>query len=152
MGMQTHDVTDANVMADINVTPMVDVMLVLLIIFMVVTPTIVAGVQAQLPQGQNLKARQIANEDERTTLGIDVAGNYYLNKKPIRKEDALNLLIQEFQRHPQDKVIFVRADRNLRYQEILDAMVIARDAGARVFAAVSESKPGVKANDEIVNE
>ena len=67
---------DNAVMADINVTPMVDVMLVLLIIFMVVTPLIMAGFQAQLPEGAHLKARP--ENEERTTLGIDATGAYFL--------------------------------------------------------------------------
>src|SRR5688572_10871859 len=70
----------SEVMGDINVTPMVDVMLVLLIIFMVVTPALVAGFNAQLPQGLNLKERP--EQEERTTLGIDAGGTYYHNTRP----------------------------------------------------------------------
>ena len=72
----------SSIMGDINVTPMVDVMLVLLIIFMVVTPALVAGFQAQLPQGINLKDRP--EEEGRTSLGVDAFGAYYLNKAPLR--------------------------------------------------------------------
>src|SRR5688572_481984 len=132
--MQSHDVTDTNVMGDINVTPLVDVMLVLLIIFMIVTPTIVAGFQAQLPVGAHLKARP--EEDDRTILGIDAEGNYYLNKKPIRREDAEQLLKAEFLRHPDDKVLFVKADAGIKYGEMMAAMDIAKKSGARVIAAV----------------
>ena len=105
---------DNAVMADINVTPMVDVMLVLLIIFMVVTPLIMAGFQAQLPEGAHLKARP--ENEERTTLGIDATGAYFLNKKPIAgctaadrataagrascDQQMLSMLTMEFQRHP----------------------------------------------------
>src|SRR4029078_491374 len=66
-----------------NVTPMVDVMLVLLIIFMVVTPALLAGFQADPPQAQNIKDHP---EDEQNdqVLGIDKDGHYYLNKKQIR--------------------------------------------------------------------
>ena len=69
-----------------NVTPMVDVMLVLLIIFMVVTPALLAGFQADPPQAQNIKDHP---EDDQTdqVFGIDKDGNYYLNKKQIRAED-----------------------------------------------------------------
>src|ERR1700742_66281 len=70
-----------------NVTPMVDVMLVLLIIFMVVAPALMAGLHAEPPQAQNIKDDP---EDDKTdqVLGIDKDGNYYLNKKPIKKEDV----------------------------------------------------------------
>ncbi len=125
--------------ASINVTPMVDVMLVLLIIFMVVTPVIVAGFQVDVPQGQHLKTR--SDRENRVELGIDRAGNYYLNKRPIRREDALELLTAEFSNRAGDKVLFIKAHRGLKYQEILDAMSLAREAGARVVGAVTEKRP-----------
>ena len=129
---------EVSTMGEINVTPMVDVMLVLLIIFMVVTPTLLAGFEAQLPVGQNLKERP--DDQERTEMGIDVNGDYYLNKSPMLQEDALRLLQEEFMvRHPDDKVLFLKADRRLPYGDIVEAMEIARDAGVRVVAAVSES-------------
>ena len=133
-------------MGDINVTPMVDVMLVLLIIFMVVTPLITAGFQAQLPQGEHLKSRP--EEETRVVLGIDRQGQYFLNKKAIPRESALNLLTAEFQARPQDKVLYVKADRNLKYQEVLDVMELARDAGARVIGAITEQRPGTQSEDE----
>lgn len=145
MAMKVEDSSESSVMADINVTPMVDVMLVLLIIFMIVTPAIVAGFNAQLPQGQHLKER--AEQEDRVVLGIDRAGAYYLNKRPIRREDAPALLAAEFAKRPQDKVLFLKADRMLKYQEVLDAMKLARDAGARVVAAVTEQKPGTKPDE-----
>ena len=67
-----------------NVTPMIDVMLVLLIIFMVVTPALMAGFNATPPQGQNLKDHPEDEENDQV-LGIDKDGAYYLNKKPISK-------------------------------------------------------------------
>ena len=133
-----HNITDANVMADINMTPLVDVMLVLLIIFMIVTPAIVAGFQAQLPEGVNLISRP--EEESRTILGIDAAGNYYLNKRPIQRADAPALLEQEFARHPDDRVLFIKADRSLKYGEMMAAMEVAKQAGARVVAAITEQR------------
>ena len=165
MGMSAGG-DDNAVMADINVTPMVDVMLVLLIIFMIVTPAIMAGFQAQLPEGAHLKARP--EDEERTTLGIDRSGAYYMNKKPVAgctaaqrqtaagqqrcKAEIAVLLAAEFQRHPQDKVLFVKADRNLKYQEILDVMALGQAAGAKVLAAVTEGKPGAQEELETVSD
>jgi len=128
----------SGVMGDINVTPMVDVMLVLLIIFMVVTPALVAGFQADLPEGSWLKDRP--EEDGRVTLGIDLAGAYYLDGKPVRKEDAPRLLEAAFAARPQDKVLFLKADRSLPYADVEIAMGMARDAGASVVAAVSVTR------------
>ena len=70
-----------SVKADINVTPMIDVMLVLLIIFMIVTPLIAAGFKATLPKGKNLDPRP-EGENE-VVLGIDQAGRYFLNGRPL---------------------------------------------------------------------
>jgi biopolymer transport protein ExbD len=135
----------SNVMSEINVTPMVDVMLVLLIIFMVVTPTIMAGFAAQLPDGVNLLSRP--DKDERVELGIDKDGRYYLNKTEIRRADAPALIQAEFEARPEDKVLFVKADKGLKYEELLTAMEIARDAGARVIAAITEQTPGTEPDD-----
>ena len=81
-----------------NVTPMVDVMLVLLIIFMVVAPALLAGFNADPPQAQNIKDHP---EDDKTdqVLGIDKDGNYYLNKKPIQAEDVAAALQAHLRRH-----------------------------------------------------
>jgi biopolymer transport protein TolR len=134
------EASDSSVMGDINVTPMVDVMLVLLIIFMIVTPAILAGFQATLPEGAHLKERP--EEDARTMFGIDKDGRWYLNKKPVDKANTQKLLEQEFLKHPDDKVLFVKADKNLKYGQMLELMDIAKKAGAAVVAAVTESKPG----------
>jgi biopolymer transport protein TolR len=145
-----QEVTDSGVMGDINVTPLVDVMLVLLIIFMIVTPLIAAGFVAQMPEGAHLKARK--DDPERTTFGIDKNGNWFINTKPIRKEDAQKLLEQEFLKHPDDKVLFVKADRNLKYGDMLAVMEVAKKAGVAVVAAVTDSKPGTEDELEIVRE
>jgi len=113
---------------------------VLLIIFMIVTPAILAGFQATLPEGAHLKQRP--EEDDRTMFGIDKDGRWYLNKKPIDKANTQKALEQEFLKHPDDKVLFVKADKNLKYGQMLELMDIAKKAGAAVVAAVSESKPG----------
>ena len=93
-----------------NVTPMVDVMLVLLIIFMVVTPALLAGFNADPPQAQNIKDHP---EDEQNdqVLGIDKDGNYYLNKKPIRQEDVAAALKHIYVDTPrEDYIMYLKAD------------------------------------------
>jgi biopolymer transport protein TolR len=132
--------------ADINVTPMVDVMLVLLIIFMVVTPALMAGFQATLPQGKNLAERP--DDENRVELGIDRQGNYYVNKKPIGDNSKLlERLTAEYAMRPQDKVVFMKADANLDFKTVAEAMGIARDAGARVVAVVSEKPPAAEGEE-----
>src|SRR5919202_4310324 len=88
--------------AEPNVTPMIDVMLVLLIIFMIVVPAIQAGFNAQPPQGINLKSHP--EEDTDQVLGIDAAGNYYLNKKPVRAADLANALKNIYNARTADKI------------------------------------------------
>jgi biopolymer transport protein TolR len=125
-----------------NVTPMIDVMLVLLIIFMVVTPLINAGFQAQPPSGINLKSHPEENEDQ--VLGIDAFGQYYLNKKPIKNETLADQLKRIFDARTSDKILYVKADRNLDYSKVLDAIDIAAHNGVRVVGAISDQQPGTE--------
>ena len=125
-----------------NVTPMVDVMLVLLIIFMVVAPALLAGFNAEPPQAQNIKDHP---EDDKTdqVLGIDKDGMFYLNKKPIKKEDvgpALKHIYVDQTRD--DYIMYFKADKNLDYSKILDAMDLAMNNGVRVVGMISDQKPG----------
>jgi biopolymer transport protein ExbD len=149
MAMSTGGGSD-DLQGEINVTPMVDVMLVLLIIFMVVTPALLQGFTATLPQGANLIERPA--DEARVTLGLDVQGNYYLNRQLIPKEQALDRLANEFALQPDDKVLFLKAHYDLPYQQVLEAMKIGRDAGARVMAAVSEQSPEARARARAAEE
>jgi biopolymer transport protein ExbD len=128
-----------SVSSDINVTPLVDVMLVLLIIFMVVTPSLLQGFQAVLPVGDNLLERP--EEESRVVVGIDVDGNWYFNKRPITKDNMFLALQTAFAERPEDKVLYLKADAGLPFQDVLEMMDLGRDAGARVLAAVSEATP-----------
>jgi biopolymer transport protein ExbD len=121
---------------------MVDVMLVLLIIFMVVKPALLAGFNADPPQAQNIKDHP---EDEKTdqVLGIDRDGNYYLNKKPIHKEDVGAALKHIYKDTPRDDyIMYIKADKNLNYAKVLDAMDLAMNNGVHVVGMISDQKPG----------
>ena len=144
MSMGVGDVDELQ--GDINVTPMVDVMLVLLIIFMVVTPMLLQGFTATLPMGENLLERPA--DEARVTLGIDVQGNWYINRVRIPRDQALVRLQAEFAAQPEDKVLFLKAHTGIAYEEVAIAMKIGRDAGARVLAAVSEQTPGTGDEDD----
>ncbi len=125
-----------------NVTPMVDVMLVLLIIFMVVAPALLAGFNADPPQAQNIKDHP---EDDQTdqVLGIDKDGNYYLNKKPIQAADVGRALNQIYvQGTRDDKIMYLKADKNLDYSKVLDALDLATKNGVRVVGMIGDQKPG----------
>ena len=129
-----------SVNADIHVTPMIDVMLVLLIIFMLVTPVLETGFQAVMPPGLNVEQHP-EGEDE-ITLGVDVKGAYFLNGKPAPKEAIEAQLTALYAARTEDKIIFFKADAGLRYSIIQEAVEVARRSGARVLIAITERTGG----------
>jgi len=125
-----------NVKAEPNVIPMIDIMLVLLIIFMIVTPLIANGFQATMPHGANLEKRP-EGEGE-VVLGIDQNGAYFLNGVPIPADVLPDQLKSIYDARPEDKILYFRAHQGLRFDKIQDAVEIARRAGVRVMAAITE--------------
>jgi biopolymer transport protein ExbD len=131
------------VKSDINVTPMIDVMLVLLIIFMIVTPLIAAGFKATLPKGKNLDPRP-EGENE-VVLGIDQSGRYFLNGRALAGganalEDQLRSI---FAARTEDKILYFKADNGLKYSKVQEAVETARRSGVRVMAAITEPNKNV---------
>ena len=125
------------VTSEINVTPMIDVMLVLLIIFMIVTPLIAAGFKATLPRGANLDPDP-EGEDE-VILGIDADGNYFLDGRgPVPAEQLKEQLTAMFATREEGKLLYFKADNQLKYSRVQEAVELARGAGVRVLAAVTE--------------
>jgi biopolymer transport protein TolR len=148
MGMSVS--TGSGVKAEPNVVPMIDVMLVLLIIFMVVTPAIAAGFTAEPPSGTNLKSHPEADEDQ--VLGIDKYGNYFLNKQQIANESLAQQLEAIYSVRTIDQILYVKADKNLEYGRILEAIDIASKNGVRMVGAITDQVPGTEstvAGDEI---
>ncbi|HET9426015.1 MAG TPA: biopolymer transporter ExbD [Gemmatimonadaceae bacterium] len=125
-----------------NVTPMIDVMLVLLIIFMVVTPQLLAGFTAEPPRAVNLKDHPEDAENDHV-LGIDAGGRYYLDKKLYDEKD-LGTLLKEIYTAPgrEDFVIYLRAHREVSYEKVQNAMDIAMKNGVRVMGLIGEQEPG----------
>src|SRR5512139_2703606 len=118
---------------------MIDIMLVLLIIFMIVTPLIASGFKATMPKGSNLTPSP-EGEGE-VILGIDEAGRYFINGAPIAAEVLEDQLASIYAARPDDKILYFRADQNLKFSKIQEAVEIARRSGVRVMAAVTENKP-----------
>jgi biopolymer transport protein TolR len=135
---------DLGDMSEINVTPLVDVMLVLLIIFMIIVPTISSGFTAQPPQGVNLKNHP--EEDTDQILGIDANGQYYLNRQPIRNETLGERLKQIFDARTTDKILYVKAHGGLQYEKVLDAIDVAAKNGVRVTGMISDQRPGTESS------
>ena len=135
-------VAGEGVKAEPNVVPMIDVMLVLLIIFMVVTPALAQGFKATPPEGINIKTHP--EEDSDQVLGIAVDGSFWLNKRPIA-EDTLDETIKRiYEARSVDKILYIKADKDLKYKFVAKAMDIAAKNGVRVVGAVSDQKMGTQ--------
>jgi biopolymer transport protein TolR len=128
------------VMAEINVTPMVDVMLVLLIIFMVAAPMLTVGVPLDLPQTQ---AKSLDQDKNPLTLSVNLKGQVYLNDTEIGLDDLVPKLkaITEA-RGGMDERIFVRGDTKVAYGTVMKVMGRLSAAGFRRVALVTEVDQG----------
>jgi biopolymer transport protein TolR len=129
--------TSGGVKAAPNVTPMIDVMLV---IFMLVIPAITSGFQAIPPTGVNLKPHP--EEDQDQVLGIDVNGQYYLNKKAIKNADLGPMLKQIFENRTEGRLLYVKADKSLAYGKVLDALDIAAHNDVTTTGMITDQRPG----------
>jgi biopolymer transport protein TolR len=123
-------------MAEINVTPMVDVMLVLLIIFMVTAPLLVAGVPVDLPDS---KAGALDQEQEPVQISLDSSGALFLDEQPVAPRELGRRLseIAAGSREPGGPRIYLRADRGLDYGRVMGVMGEINAAGLRRVALVS---------------
>ncbi len=123
-------------MSEINVTPMVDVMLVLLIIFMVTAPLLTVGVQVDLPK---TKASIIKGEDEPLAITVDATGQVYLQETEIELEGLVPRLSAITSNNP-DVRIFVRGDANINYGRVMEVVGTINAAGYRKVALVTQQK------------
>ena len=157
MALSASRHTKTAVAADINVTPMIDVMLVLLIIFMIVTPAITAGIQATIPRATNPESQEEADGEIR--LGIDKDGKFFLDltnpstghytgMRFVNDADVEEKLRQLYAIRTVDKILFLKADENLEYARIQEAIELARKAGVRVLATISDQKRQPKARED----
>jgi biopolymer transport protein TolR len=120
-----------NLSNDINVTPMIDVLLVLLIIFMLIVPQARKALDVQLPDPnpQQVAASQASNQ---IVLEVLPGGQYSVNKEPVSK-DRLPARLKEIYDPRPDKIIFVKGDPKVKYQDVIFSMDIARGAGVKVI-------------------
>jgi biopolymer transport protein TolR len=121
-------------MADINVTPFVDVMLVLLIIFMVTTPMLVAGVQVDLPETDSAP---MEGQDEPLVVTIDKNAKIFLMDQPLDKKALLERL-KALTKEKKDTRIFVRGDRAVDYGKVVEIVGTLSSAGYTKVALVTE--------------
>jgi biopolymer transport protein ExbD len=133
MAFGTQDDTD-EVMNEINMTPLVDVMLVLLIIFIITVPVMKHAVNVELPQASSQR-EDIKPQTLR--LSVDAQGAYYLNGNPVSDEALPALLQAEGARTPQPD-LHINGDKAVRYERVAQAMAMAHRAGLRKIGFVSE--------------
>ncbi len=124
------------VMSDINVTPMVDVMLVLLVVFMVTAPLLQAGVDINLPKAQAKSLHQPDNAPLEITL--DAKGNIYMGHTTVKPERLQEMLSAIAQANP-DKKVYIRADHSLPYGQVMGVMGIASVSGFTKIALITDS-------------
>ena len=130
----------ASVMAEINVTPMVDVMLVLLIIFMVAAPLLTVGVPLDLPQTQ---AKSLEQDKEPLTVSVNTKGEVFLQNTEIKVDELVAKLQAITQaRGGNDERIYVRGDKKVDYGTVMRVMGRLSAAGFRRVALVTEVEQG----------
>jgi biopolymer transport protein TolR len=124
-------------MSEINVTPMVDVMLVLLIIFMITAPLLAVGVPIDLPQS---KAPPLQSTEEPLTITIDNKGKIFLQETEVAYEDLVPRL-QAISDNGYDKRIYVRGDKNVDYGTVMRVMGALKSAGFNKLNLVTDVEP-----------
>jgi biopolymer transport protein ExbD len=135
MAFGTQDDTD-EVMNEINMTPMVDVMLVLLIIFIITVPVMKHAVNIDLPKASNVPQDA---KPETIRLSVDAAGDYFWNENKVTEEALLLQLKAASTQNPQPE-LHIRGDKAVRYERVATAMAAAQQAGVRKIGFVTEPK------------
>jgi biopolymer transport protein ExbD len=141
MSLAVDSAGQTDVKSEPNVVPMIDIMLVLLIIFMIVTPLISAGFKATMPKGANLDPDP-EGENE-VILGIDDMGNYFIDARPVEASALEDQLRARYENRTEDKILYLKADNQLAYGKVQDAIETARTAGVRVVAEVTDRQAGL---------
>ncbi|MDP3651845.1 MAG: biopolymer transporter ExbD [Rhodoferax sp.] len=133
MAFGTQDADD-EVMNEINMTPLVDVMLVLLIIFIITVPVMKHAVNIDLPRATN---QPQDSKPETIRLSVDAAGQYYWNEAPLAEADLALQLQAAAGKQPQPE-LHIRGDKAVRYERVALAMAAAQQAGLRKIGFITE--------------
>jgi biopolymer transport protein TolR len=124
-------------MAEINITPMVDVMLVLLIIFMVAAPLMVAGVPLELP---NTSAARVSQSKKAMVVSLDGTGALFIREEPVSGGNLVPRL-RELRAAEGDTVVYVRADKKSNYGDVMDLLGRVGESGYGRVSLLSQPKP-----------
>ena len=135
MAFGTQDDTD-EVMNEINMTPLVDVMLVLLIIFIITVPVLQHSVNIDLPRASN---EVEVTKPATIRLSVDAQGRYFINDAGLADEELAPRLKAAAAQEPQPE-LHIRGDRSVRYERVAQAMAAAQQAGLRKIGFITEPK------------
>jgi biopolymer transport protein ExbD len=133
MAIGTQDDSD-DMMAEINMIPFIDVMLVLLIIFIITVPVIKHAVNIDLPQASNEK---LVDKPQNVRLSVDASGAYYWNEAPVGDADLAARLAQIAAMEPQPE-LHIRGDKAVRYERVAQVMAAAQRAGIQKMGFVTQ--------------
>lgn len=133
--LRKHDSEfDAQPMSDMNVTPLVDVMLVLLIVFMVAAPLMAAGVPVDLPKAQ---AKPLVDQKQPIAISINSDGKYYVDQREVASDELVTVLSESAD--SKERRIHVRGDKSIAYGKVIEVMGLINSAGYTKVALVSET-------------
>jgi biopolymer transport protein ExbD len=133
----SFEVNDSDeVMSEINMTPLVDVMLVLLIIFIITIPVVQHAVKVDLPRASSTRDNP---PPENLQLAIDVQGQFFLGKQPVAAGDLEGALRQHAAKDPQPQ-LYIRGDKKVLYEHVAWAMTAAQRSGLAKIGFVTDAK------------
>lgn len=134
MSFEIND-TDDDVMSEINMTPLVDVMLVLLIILLITVPVVQHAVKVELPRTSSTRDK---TPPDNLQLAIDSQGQFFLGKQPVAVDALEEVLREHAAQNPQPQ-LYIRGDKKVAYEHVAEAMTAAQHAGLAHIGFVTES-------------
>jgi len=130
----------SNVNADINVTPMADIMLVLLIIFMITTPLLQTGITVNLPKAKNPLDAPGADSKDAVVVALTREGKIYLAKTPVGEADLLDYISKKFASAEGDRTMYLKADNAVAFGRVVDIVNQCRRAGVDRIGLMTEKE------------
>jgi biopolymer transport protein TolR len=130
----------SNVNADINVTPMADIMLVLLIIFMITTPLLQSGITVNLPKAKNPLDAPEADAKDAVVVALNREGRIFLAKTAVTETDLLDFLAKRFSSGEVNKTIFLKADQAVAYGRVVQIVDQCRKSGVERIGLMTEKE------------
>jgi biopolymer transport protein TolR len=135
-----HGIGKSNVNADINVTPMADIMLVLLIIFMITTPLMQSGITVNLPKAKNPLDAPEADSKDAVVVALNRDGRIYLQKTAVGESDLLDYLSKRFSGGEINKTIYLKADTAVSYGRVVQIVDECRKSGVERIGLMTEKE------------